>query len=57
MELPDLAAEVANRVALRESFSLGMEAPDIEGLDLDGTAFALSDYRGKILFIDFWGDW
>ena len=57
VELPDLAAEVANRVALRESFSLGMEAPDIEGLDLDGTAFALSDYRGKILFIDFWGDW
>ncbi len=57
VELPDLNAEVANRVALRESFSLGMEAPDIQGYDLDGTAFALSDYRGKILFIDFWGDW
>jgi len=36
---------------------VGMAAPDIEAEDLDGTAFRLSDYRGKVVFLDFWGDW
>ena len=25
--------------------------------DLDGVEFKLSDYRGKVVFLDFWGDW
>ena len=36
--------------------SIGKVAPDIEGEDLDGVAFKLSDYRGKVVMIDFWGD-
>lgn len=36
---------------------VGKEAPDIEGNDLDGVAFKLSDYRGKVILLDFWGDW
>ncbi len=32
-------------------------APDIEGQDVDGQKFKLSDYRGKVVLIDFWGDW
>ena len=36
---------------------IGKVAPDIEGEDLDGVKFKLSDYRGKIVVIDFWGDW
>ena len=32
-------------------------ASDIEGIDLDGEAFKLSDYQGKVIFLDFWGDW
>jgi len=36
---------------------IGKTAPDIEGEDLDGTKFKLSDYRGKVVVIDFWGDW
>jgi hypothetical protein len=35
----------------------GMVAPDIVGRDLDGVEFKLSDYRGKVVVIDFWGDW
>ena len=35
----------------------GMVAPDIEGEDLDGVAFKLSDYRGKVILLDFWGHW
>ncbi len=40
-----------------ERLQIGMEAPDIAGEDLDGVAFQLSDYRGKVVVLDFWGDW
>lgn len=36
---------------------VGMQAPDIVGQDLAGVPFKLSDYRGKVVVIDFWGDW
>ena len=36
---------------------IGMEVPDIAGRDLDGVNFKLSDYRGKVVVLDFWGDW
>jgi hypothetical protein len=29
-------------------------APDIEGQDQDGKPFKLSDYRGKVVLLDFW---
>ena len=29
----------------------------IEGRDLDGEEFSLDDYAGKVMMIDFWGDW
>jgi peroxiredoxin len=34
-----------------------MKAPDIEGKDMDGVAFKLSDFRGKVVVLDFWGFW
>jgi hypothetical protein len=40
-----------------QNLQIGMPAPDIEGKDLDGVAFKLSDYRGKVVVLDFWGDW
>lgn len=36
---------------------IGKAAPEIEGEDLDGKRFKLSDYRGKVVVLDFWGDW
>jgi hypothetical protein len=36
---------------------VGKEAPEIEGKDLDGKEFKLSDYRGKVVLLDFWGHW
>ena len=41
----------------RDRLQIGMEVPDIVGEDIDGTEFKLSDYRGKVVMIDFWGDW
>jgi len=35
----------------------GDELPQITGRDMDGNAFKLSDYRGKVIMVDFWGDW
>lgn len=52
-----LTALINKKIDLQEKFGLGAIAPDIQGLDLDGTEFALSDYKGKIIFLDFWGDW
>jgi thiol-disulfide isomerase/thioredoxin len=36
---------------------VGMTVPEIEGEDLDGIPFKLSDYRGKVVMLDFWGHW
>ncbi len=41
----------------KERLQVGMEAPDIIGVDLFGEQFKLSDYRGKVVLLDFWGDW
>jgi len=36
---------------------VGMVAPEISGEDLDEIPFKLSDYRGKVVMLDFWGHW
>ncbi len=36
---------------------IGKTAPEIVGTDFDGAELKLSDYRGKVVVIDFWGDW
>jgi thiol-disulfide isomerase/thioredoxin len=36
---------------------VGQPAPEIEGEDTDGKAFKLSDYRGKVVVLDFWASW
>jgi hypothetical protein len=52
----ELSARVTALFA-REHLTLGSIAPDIVGVDLDGVAFKLSDYKGKVVLLDFWGDW
>jgi hypothetical protein len=34
--------------------TIGKVAPEIEGQDQDGNRFKLSDYRGKVVLLDFW---
>jgi hypothetical protein len=34
--------------------TVGKVAPDVEGADQDGRKFKLSDYRGKVVLLDFW---
>ena len=57
---PDDAAQrqrAGRGVFYLERLQRGMRVPDIASDDLDGVAFKLSDYRGKVVVIDFWGDW
>lgn len=35
----------------------GKPAPEIVGQDVDGKALKLSDYRGKVVLLCFWGHW
>lgn len=35
----------------------GKPVPEIEGIDHNGKPMKLSDYRGRVVLLDFWGDW
>jgi hypothetical protein len=50
----DLAKEEIKHL---QKFGAGKPAPEIAGTDIDGKDFKLSDYRGKVVMLDFWGDW
>src|SRR5438105_9037394 len=52
-EISDGAAESAIAKAPRP----GEPAPEIKGEDMDGKPLKLSDYRGKVVLLDFWGFW
>lgn len=59
----DVAVKVDSDTATPSTADLdvGLEvgnlAPEIEGVELGGTTMKLSDYRGKVVLLDFWGDW
>ncbi|MEM7260602.1 MAG: hypothetical protein AAF488_01335 [Planctomycetota bacterium] len=52
-----LGLVLAGRELKKTQLKVGFEAPNIVGTDLDGEEFRLSDYRGKVVMLDFWGDW
>jgi hypothetical protein len=39
------------------SVVVGKAVPDLTGPDMDGKEFKLSDYRGKVVLLDFWAHW
>ncbi len=43
-----------NACAVKQDSS---EAPDFTLTDLNGTTISLSDYAGKVLFLNFWATW
>ena len=34
-----------------------MQAPELVGTDVDGKEIRLSQYRGRVVVLDFWGLW
>jgi thiol-disulfide isomerase/thioredoxin len=51
-------ADVA-RTELRRlrNLAVGQQAPEIDGKDVDGNPFRLSDYRGRVVLLTFSGNW
>jgi hypothetical protein len=41
----------------RRHLAVGRPAPEIEGIDPAGATFRLSEFRGRVVVVDFWGDW
>jgi hypothetical protein len=50
-ELKDLRKQPAKGTAV------GMTAQEIIGEDIDGKKFKLSNYRGRVVLLTFWGHW
>jgi hypothetical protein len=55
----DSTYEAAAQAYLYEldNLRIGMTAPDFESVDENGVKWKLSDYRGKVVVVDFWGFW
>ncbi len=54
---PDQIKEAQRDLKVWRSIRVGKEAPNITAVDLDEKEFKLSDYRGKVVLLDFWGNW
>ncbi len=53
----DAGKRAAGTLFRMERLQLGMRAPDFATEDVEGVAFKLGDYRGKVVVLDFWGFW
>ena len=40
-----------------ENLKVGKTAPEIAGVSPDGRPMKLSDYQGRVVVVDFFGDW
>ncbi|HEX2900127.1 MAG TPA: TlpA disulfide reductase family protein, partial [Bacteroidia bacterium] len=54
---PQFIAFLNGSIAQMESMAVGAVAPDISAPTPDGKSMKLSDFKGKIVMIDFWASW
>ncbi|WP_165247271.1 TlpA family protein disulfide reductase [Paludisphaera soli] len=54
---PTLGEEARASLDELRNLAVGRPAPEIEGPGLDGAPLKLSDYRGKVVLLVFWGSW
>lgn len=40
-----------------DHLQIGMVAPNFESIDENGATFSIADYKGKVVVLDFWGNW
>ncbi|HEY2785490.1 MAG TPA: hypothetical protein VGJ05_11005 [Fimbriiglobus sp.] len=55
--LGKIVAREAKSIPNIRKLMVGKTVPEVEGEDVDGAKFKLSDYRGKVVMVDFWGHW
>jgi thiol-disulfide isomerase/thioredoxin len=56
-DVKDIIGAAESELFVIRNLSIGKVAPDIEGVDSDGKAFKLSDYKGRVVVLDFWATW
>jgi hypothetical protein len=56
-DVKDLADQAKGELFVLRNLSVGKAAPDLSGEDGDSKKFKLSDYRGKVVVLDFWANW
>src|SRR5262249_50978667 len=52
-----LVFKEVTRVGKPGIINIGQQAPDFSLKDENGHAIKLSDYRGKLVFLNFWATW
>ncbi|HZU36129.1 MAG TPA: redoxin domain-containing protein, partial [Gemmataceae bacterium] len=52
-----LGETAKNKLYELQHLTVGRPAPEIVGKDLNGQPLKLSDYRGKVVLVDFWANW
>ena len=56
-DVETLAAAARGDLGEMPTFGVGKVAPEITGNDIEGNPMKLTDYRGKVVLLVFWGDW
>jgi cytochrome oxidase Cu insertion factor (SCO1/SenC/PrrC family) len=54
---PTTGPSDAPSAAPKTGINVGDTAPEIKGTNINGKAMKLSDFRGKVVLLDFFGDW
>ena len=52
-----MVKEVRENIELRQRIEPGRPAPEFTLARRDGSSLSLSDFRGKVVVIDFWASW
>jgi thiol-disulfide isomerase/thioredoxin len=52
-----LGQEAAGRLDVMVNLAVGRPAPEIDGTDMNGKPLRLSDFKGKVVMLVFWGTW
>ena len=57
MQQADFAVELQKKLEQAARLLPGQPAPDFKMTDVDGNEKKLSDFRGKLIYIDLWATW
>ena len=52
-----IAAGIAKKIEKLQVTAVGKQAIDFTRTDKDGKTISLSDFKGKLVLLDFWGSW
>ncbi len=56
-QLPTLGQEAEGFLFELRNLQVGCTLPEIDGADLDGKPMKLSEFRGKVMVLNFWAGW